>query len=185
MVKTTSLGKSVSTVLSQSKKIEASKFMIEERGVKPPGSSKFFRGKVDNASRVVSENKDTTLTLPDLCQQILVEGYVQSYIDFYYLTHRADPSEANGSTQIHTSVEDMIFIRDNLLEAEISRRQGNTTGVYNAYNKLAEHYVDKQDWKTRYTLLFVIKSKFSITITNFPSHHYHEQASFSMRNHWK
>jgi len=139
------------TLLSHNKKFESSKFMIEERGVKPPGQSKFFRGKLDDAiSSAVIESKDNTLTLSDLCQQILVEGYVQSYIDFYYLTHRADPAEANGSSQIHTSVEDMIFIRDNLLKAEVSRRQGNTTGVYGAYNRLAEFYVLKQDWKTSF-----------------------------------
>ena len=42
----------------------------------------------------------------------------------------------------------MLFIRNNLVLAEMSRRQGNTVGVYTAYNKLADSYKRKQDWKT-------------------------------------
>lgn len=86
----------------------------------------------------------------ELCQQLLVDGYVQSYVDFYHLTHRADPNAAEGRvvSKIHTALEDMIFIRDNLVLAEQNRRSGNTSGVYTAYNKLADMYMRHSDWKT-------------------------------------
>ena len=42
----------------------------------------------------------------------------------------------------------MIFIRDNLVGAEVCRRQGNTTGVYLAYQRLADFYASLSDWKT-------------------------------------
>lgn len=31
-----------------------------------------------------------------LCQEILVDGYVQSYVDFFYLMHRPDPKADRG-----------------------------------------------------------------------------------------
>ena len=42
----------------------------------------------------------------------------------------------------------MIFIRDNLMQAEINRRQGNTSGVYTAFNKLADFYEEQGDFQT-------------------------------------
>lgn len=123
---------------------------IEHRTLKPPGSSRFQRKKeIEESSSVLF----TSLAVHDvstICQQLLVDGFVQSYVDFYHLTHRMDPftHEQAIQTQIHTSPEDMVFIRDNLVQAEISRRQGDTPNVYGAFNKLAEFYVDKHDYKT-------------------------------------
>eukprot|EP00597_Dinobryon_sp_UTEXLB2267_P015839 CAMPEP_0170118594 /NCGR_PEP_ID=MMETSP0020_2-20130122/13816_1 /TAXON_ID=98059 /ORGANISM="Dinobryon sp., Strain UTEXLB2267" /LENGTH=341 /DNA_ID=CAMNT_0010347649 /DNA_START=426 /DNA_END=1448 /DNA_ORIENTATION=- len=45
-------------------------------------------------------------------------------------------------------MEDMVFIRDNLVKAEVCRRQGDTTSVYAAFTELADFYVKIQDWKT-------------------------------------
>jgi tetratricopeptide (TPR) repeat protein len=87
-----------------------------------------------------------------LCQQLLVAGYVQSYVDFYQLTHRVDPNsmEETGMAQIQISEDDTKFIRDNLVKAELSRRQGDTANVYAAFNQLADYYVKNQDWKTSF-----------------------------------
>ena len=86
----------------------------------------------------------------DFCQQLLVDGYVQSFVDFYHLTHRPDPNAPDAATapKIYTSLHDMAFIRDNLVAAETSRRQGNTTAVYAAYTKLADLYAASMDWRT-------------------------------------
>jgi len=60
-----------------------------------------------------------------------------------------DPNAPEGSKiKIRCDQDDMVFIRNNLVLAEMSRRQGNTVGVYAAYNKLAESYKKKMDWKT-------------------------------------
>jgi tetratricopeptide (TPR) repeat protein len=47
-------------------------------------------------------------------------------------------------------LEDMVFIRDNLVTAELCRRQGDTHSVYAAFTKLADFYVATQDWKTSF-----------------------------------
>lgn len=121
---------------------------VEKIPIQPPGKPRFkFKGP--------NETVGLDVALPDLsteeefCQQLLVEGYVQSYVDFYHLTQRIDPNIQDGNKKkIQCSQDEMIFIRNNLVLAELSRRQGNTTGVYTAYNKLAASYKTKMDWKT-------------------------------------
>ena len=132
---------------------ESKLFKIEGRSTRPPGTAKFHRRKdvtsSDNQAKVPNESFSTA----NLCQQLLVEGYVQSYVDFYQLTHRLDPNAVDtevGMTQIHISEADTIFIRDNLVKAELSRRQGDTASVYVAYNQLADYYVKSNDWKTSF-----------------------------------
>jgi len=92
---------------------------------------------------------------------------VQSYVDFYHLTHRADPhavSENGEPQQIHVAVGEMIFIRDNLIQAEVARRQGNTASVYQAFTKLAEHYARGSDFGT--AVFFYEKCLDIATLTN-------------------
>lgn len=123
---------------------------IYERSTKPPGTAKFYRTKPDSEKdgKIYFENDNFNISV--LCQQLLVGGFVQSYVDFYQLTHRVDPTTIQdmGMSQIQISNEDTIFIRDNLVKAEVSRRQGDTVSVYAAYNQLADYYVKKQDWQT-------------------------------------
>lgn len=145
----------------------------------PPGGTRFSRPRVETQNAETTENAaaasmlksiQTLSTATDdaageagavsgnlttdleaqICQQLLVAGFVQSYVDFYHLTNRADPTAGEGAKikKVYTSTDDMIFIRDHLVAAEASRRQGNTTGVYSAYNGLADLYVKHKDWKT-------------------------------------
>jgi tetratricopeptide (TPR) repeat protein len=131
--------------------------LVEERSSKPPGGTKFIRKKLEDvlsAAQSLSGHADLngyeTVTDEDFCQSLLVAGYVQSYVDFYHLSHRIDPNAGDGSTtnKIIISHDDMRFIRDNLVAAESARRQGNTAGVYTAYTKLADYYVQRSDWRT-------------------------------------
>ena len=124
---------------------------VEEKPNDPIVKPRFTR-KIENEG---DKNENTKSSGPvmsneqEICQQLLVDGFVQSYVDFYHLTHRSDPNATDQKvTKIKTSVEDMIFIKDNLVNAEKSRRSGNTNGVYNAYNKLADMYMKSMDWKT-------------------------------------
>ena len=39
----------------------------------------------------LSKQLEREMSKEEICQHILKEGYVQSYIDFFYLTHRMDP----------------------------------------------------------------------------------------------
>lgn len=122
--------------------------VLDKTPIKPPGAPKFkLKGKTEN----LKSNKEvTTLTTEEeFCHDLLVQGYVQSFVDFYHLTHRVDPNCTDGSNpKIQCTPEDMSFIRNNLVLAELSRRQGNIIGVYTAYNKLAGSYKKKMDWKT-------------------------------------
>jgi tetratricopeptide (TPR) repeat protein len=87
-----------------------------------------------------------------LCVDILMEGFVQSYVDFFYLTHRPepnpDPNEEGVEREIEVPGEEMLFIRDNLTRAESARRHGETTTVYDCYNNLARYFQNVDDSKT-------------------------------------
>mmetsp|Transcript_21238 Transcript_21238/g.29220 ORF Transcript_21238/g.29220 Transcript_21238/m.29220 type:complete len:487 (+) Transcript_21238:23-1483(+) len=179
MVKNTSSGSPSKSRSKNSNTTNGIIQIVEEKSTKPPISGRFSRklqtdeseslklnnsafygtgtltsgNKTSSIRRSLSVNDNGGSTLLDFCQQLLVEGYVQSYIDFYHLTHRADPhniaeQERGGALQIQISMEDMVFIRDNLVKAEVCRRQGDTTSVYAAFTELADFYVKIQDWKT-------------------------------------
>jgi tetratricopeptide (TPR) repeat protein len=131
--------------------------VVEGKSTKPP-ASRFFRTRLNTANLdslapslpEAGQAQQALSTDADFCQQLLALGYVQSFVDFYHLTHRADPNagESKASIKMNCSFDDMIFIRDNLVAAEVARRQGNTSGVYTAYDKLADFYMKTMDWKT-------------------------------------
>ncbi|CAM9679368.1 unnamed protein product [Scytosiphon promiscuus] len=93
-----------------------------------------------------------------ICEDILTGGHVQTFVDFFYLTHRPAPSQDStgppeGSAEINVPKREMLFIRDNLVAAESARRRGDTAAVYKAYNRratllLAQYYQDMNDPKT-------------------------------------
>ena len=44
-------------------------------------------------------------------------GYVQSFVDFFYLSHRPDPSgEAKDGGEIEIEADDMILMQENLTQ---------------------------------------------------------------------
>jgi tetratricopeptide (TPR) repeat protein len=137
---------------------------IEVRTTKPP-ASKFSRrllNQVVSSSKVSAvesptivadlskDNQTGLINEADVCQNLLIDGYVQSFVDFFHLTHRIDPNSGSdiSTARVRTSSRDMIFLRDNLVMAEVSRRQGNTSTVYQSYSKLAEFYANALDWLT-------------------------------------
>ena len=137
---------------------------IEVRTTKPPASrfSRRLVSQVAAATRlstadgqltinnVLIDIKGELINDADMCQQLLVHGYVQSFVDFFHLTHRIDETvgDPNSTAKVHTSCQDMMFLRDNLVTAEVSRRQGNTSAVYQSYTKLADFYANIIDWRT-------------------------------------
>ena len=99
------------------------------------------------------------ITDTQLCVEILSGGFVQSYVDFFYLTHRPDPNPepnaggaggdgAGGAREINVPPDDMVVIKDNLTTAEKARRQGETATVYKCYNNLAQYFQQVNDPKT-------------------------------------
>jgi len=105
---------------------------------------------------VHQENDPAVVDRRGLCEGMLKDGFVQSYVDFFYLTHRPDPNPdaVTGAPadaereEIEVSAEEMVYIRDNLVRAEGARRQGDTGTVYASYSALAEHFHGADDAKT-------------------------------------
>jgi tetratricopeptide (TPR) repeat protein len=122
---------------------------IERRSNLPTNGSRFTR-KPPEPPAAAEIDMSGLKSEADFCLQLLTDGFVQSYVDFYHLTHRADPNQQGNqkNKRIKHSVDEMVFIRNSLVQAETSRRQGNTNGVYTAYHMLADTYKKKQDWKT-------------------------------------
>lgn len=112
---------------------------IEERGSNPPGKTRFTRS-TSNITAEQQAAQQGSLTDAEMCRQMLCDGFVQSYVDFYHLMHRSDPVPLDRN--------DVIFIRNHIVRAEESRRRGNTKGVHQSYMKLATLYLKFNDYKT-------------------------------------
>lgn len=88
--------------------------------------------------------KETVTDKQSLCVDILTNGYVNSFVDFFYLTHRAD-DDAKKTT---LTPDRMNFIKTNLSAAEKAHRRGESEVVLGAYEKLAKFFQDNTDYKT-------------------------------------
>lgn len=93
--------------------------------------------KVTPVQEVVSDKQS-------LCVDILVNGYVNSFVDFFYLTHRADDDAKKASL----TEDRMFFIKENLTIAEKAHRRGDSERVLEAYEQLAQFFQDSADYKT-------------------------------------
>lgn len=80
-----------------------------------------------------------------LCIDILVGGYVNSFVDFFYLTHRSEDDQA-GRKKI--SDEQLLNIKENLTSAEKAHRRGDSDKVLMAYEQLAGFFQESADYKT-------------------------------------
>lgn len=121
--------------------------IVEKKSSQSKEASKFFRKRLEN----IPPESATFVNLhtPDeFCQYLLINGYVQSYVDFYKLTHKVEQSSFEATVPTKSKLEIMTYLQQNLISAEVARRQGNTQGVYTAYKYLADFYVELMDWKT-------------------------------------
>lgn len=120
-----------------------------------PGPSRFSRKRIVD-DKLLDQAQGTSglnaygdvMTSQDFCQRLLIEGFVQSYVDFYHLTHRANPDAREAvemGEQIVVSVAAMTFLRDTLTQAERAKRAGDTLNVYLSFTRLAEHYAGLRD----------------------------------------
>ncbi|RLN49654.1 hypothetical protein BBJ29_001215 [Phytophthora kernoviae] len=103
----------------------------------------------------------------DICTQLLIDGYVQSFVDLFYLTHRNDnaPQQRGGGTEsmsfrhsdtsngiaeknVVLELPEIEFLRDQLVAAEHCKRRGEIPDVMSAYDSLATYCAEKHDTKT-------------------------------------
>mmetsp|Transcript_43990 Transcript_43990/g.108920 ORF Transcript_43990/g.108920 Transcript_43990/m.108920 type:complete len:397 (+) Transcript_43990:1-1191(+) len=90
-----------------------------------------------------------------LCLQVLTDGYVQSFVDFFYLTHKPDTSASHEDEEPSSEPDRLVlpaehleFVRASLCEAEAARRQSETKAVFGSYHVLAELFATMTDYKT-------------------------------------
>ena len=82
----------------KSKAPPASSQLVTESKAKPGIPSKFVRNRQLPAAKASSVAAATESLPPpaqtdqDIATQLLVEGFVQSYVDFFHLTNRPDPT---------------------------------------------------------------------------------------------
>ncbi|CAM9288733.1 unnamed protein product [Hapterophycus canaliculatus] len=111
------------------------------------GSTHLTGGSISSYVHHMTEQDLGGVDRRGICEDILTGGHVQTFVDFFYLTHRPGPAQ-EGSAEISVPKREMLFIRDNLVSAESARRRGDTAAVYKAYNSLAQYYQDMNDAKT-------------------------------------
>jgi tetratricopeptide (TPR) repeat protein len=99
------------------------------------------------------KKEDETLSKQALCIDILTQGYVQSFVDFFYLMHRPDPNPnpnkpESADAEIEVPVDTMQIVKEKLTAAEAARRDGNTEIVYRNYSDLANSFQENNDATT-------------------------------------
>jgi hypothetical protein len=128
-----------------------------------------WKDSTDPSGAATSQAEQQAKMKESICTQLLIDGYVQSYVDLFYLTHRNDPTSqrgghasspvaANGRGSdgaVATSgdfavleLPEMEFLRDRLVSAEHCKRRGEIPDVMAAYDNLATYCAEKQDAKT-------------------------------------
>jgi tetratricopeptide (TPR) repeat protein len=82
-----------------------------------------------------------------LCIDLLMVGCVQSFVDFFYITHRKSAPTETVSEQETEDVDipeaTLIFLKETLETAEIARRSKNYQHCFESYNSLAEYFDEK------------------------------------------
>ncbi|KAG6971611.1 hypothetical protein JG688_00004372 [Phytophthora aleatoria] len=119
-----------------------------------------WKDSADQSTGIRSQADQHAKMKENICTQLLIDGYVQSYVDLFYLTHRNDstpqhrgdefPQAAMAKTGAFSVVElpEMEFLRDQLVAAEHCKRRGEIPDVMAAYDSLATYCAEKQDNKT-------------------------------------
>jgi len=88
-----------------------------------------------------------------LCIDLLMVGCVQSFVDFFYITHRKlAPNDNNSSVETESKDLDLpedtlIFLKETLESAESARRASQYQVCFEAYNNLAEYFEKVPDLK--------------------------------------
>lgn len=86
-----------------------------------------------------------------LCIDILINGHVQAYVDFFYLTHRPESVHApedQVNDEMNIPASKLPHVKTMLSEAETARRRGDTAAVYAGYQQLAELFAELTDQRT-------------------------------------
>lgn len=90
------------------------------------------------------QGSSSPISRQSLCVHILTQGYVSSFVDFFYLTHKAQ-----GDTAAPTLPDSRLFtVKQHLINAEKAYRKQDTLRILESYEKLAEDFQVHNDHKT-------------------------------------
>lgn len=127
---------------------------------------------IPTASKPVADRPDDRLIKvkgldkQQLCIDLLMVGCVQSFVDFFYITHRrqtgtagsnnAQVESASGPGQSHEQEskdveipeETLVFLKETLEVAETARRAANYQHCFESYNTLAEYFEKVPDLRS-------------------------------------
>eukprot|EP01028_Stygiella_incarcerata_P013018 TRINITY_DN81058_c0_g1_i1.p1 TRINITY_DN81058_c0_g1~~TRINITY_DN81058_c0_g1_i1.p1 ORF type:complete len:432 (-),score=119.57 TRINITY_DN81058_c0_g1_i1:101-1396(-) len=82
----------------------------------------------------------------DICVRSLSEGFVQSFVDLFHLSYREPVLVDEASERYFSVPQEMLFtLRDSLITAERSTREGDFISAFESYIGLAEYFESNQD----------------------------------------
>lgn len=134
-----------------------------EQNLKVTGSLRLTKGaapkpeedkakKVEKADKADEKLKPKGVDKQQLSIDLLMVGCVQSFIDFFYITHRKLSSVQNplgeGSLDVHIPEETLVFFKDTLESAETARRMKNYHHCFEHYNVLSDYFEKMSDLRT-------------------------------------
>lgn len=136
---------------------EASKRPVRARPMRGPGADELRRSEGEGAASRAAAQQQQPQADPaqqqaqmkeDFCAQLLLRGYVQSFVDLFYLTHRSAGPGDDAPAQEPLQQAEMEFLRDQLVAAEHCKRRGEIPEVLAAFDGLAVYCGQKGDVKT-------------------------------------
>lgn len=90
-----------------------------------------------------------------LCIDLLMVGCVQSFVDFFYITHRKPATTESSAEQdvkaakeVCIPEETLVFLKETLETAESARRGRNYQHCFESYSSLAEYFDKVADLKS-------------------------------------
>eukprot|EP01084_Bolivina_argentea_P052040 95632_1 len=95
------------------------------------------------------DTNDTDLTKHNrrsLCIDVLSEGFINSYIEFFYLSHRYN--ENNELQKCNMSEEELIYLKENLVMAELSKRKSDFFKTHKAYKNIGDFFKQNKEYES-------------------------------------
>eukprot|EP00771_Trimastix_marina_P001187 gnl/Trimastix_PCT/2240.p1 GENE.gnl/Trimastix_PCT/2240~~gnl/Trimastix_PCT/2240.p1 ORF type:complete len:632 (-),score=145.42 gnl/Trimastix_PCT/2240:340-2235(-) len=117
---------------------------IRSRTMKSGLNSKVSeRNQVLSVVETINVNVTNYPARHNLCLEILKQGCVDSFVDFFNLTHAANPETKKRTDTPPDSAdlfEHLDFLKEQLTEAELAGRQEREEDVFNAVQSIASYF---------------------------------------------
>merc|ERR1719319_1058858 len=135
------------------------------RPAKKQKTQSFTVGRSNSIIDAELANLPTPVDRKTLSMDLIRDAYVNSYVEFFYLTHRI--SDEGTILDPDLSQDQLVYVKDTLVEAENATRQGNQRGVHAAYRTIAEFFKKEQDYPS--SVYFYEKCRDVLPSLNDPS----------------